>query len=243
MNETDLQIQRFQRETRRHGLFLIFLAIVIALLCALGLWLLSQYASADRKLDQTKEYSQRQDTRMGDLEDALEAQRNQFEKCKDAAPETPGCTEPVAPDPEVIPGPEGERGSRGLSCIQEIGYDLCRGPKGDEGDVGKTGVQGRIGMMGQRGLSCVEELGLESCRGPAGNDGTDGTNGTDGAGAAECKDAPASYVCENELQASVANFITKGSVVDLLRALGCTVAVGEGGNPNQIFTCELTGKP
>lgn len=61
-------------------------------------------------------------------------------------------------DVVVIPGQKGERGE---SCIEEIGYPRCRGAAGREGNAGTDGADS------------VEP-------GPAGAPGKDGTDGVDG---------------------------------------------------------------
>jgi hypothetical protein len=65
---------------------------------------------------------------------------------------------------ETIPGPMGERG---LSCVEELGLEACRGPQGVPG----IGIQGRQGDDGIPGPSCGEEFGFEACRGPRGESG------------------------------------------------------------------------
>lgn len=70
-----------------------------------------------------------------------------------------------------MPGPPGE------SCVEEFGFQLCRGSQGERGEscveaMGLALCRGPSGEVsttpGPAGASCVEEFGFEECQGPAG---------------------------------------------------------------------------
>lgn len=95
------------------------------------------------------------------------------------AGQTP-VTEPDHPVDEpivVIPGPQGDRGPRGFSCIEEIGYPRCRGTSGVDGNAGDPGSDGQDGAPGPAGPQ-----GPAGPAGPAGAPGKDGVDGKDGRG-------------------------------------------------------------
>lgn len=166
-DETEYRLKRLANERRRHGLFLLLLAFIMACMVVAGMYLFE-------RLDRTDDLSQARDDRIGKLEIALDAQRQQFEDCKDRPSKAPGCKEPVAPDSNTIPGPEGPRGLQGLPGIQ--GIQGPRGPQGPPGPEGENGPRGRQGIQGAQG-----DRGPIGTAGPAGADGTDGTDGADGA--------------------------------------------------------------
>lgn len=89
---------------------------------------------------------------------------------------------PADTDVIVVPGPRGDKGERGESCIEEIGYPRCRGAAGDDGSSGTPGEAGQDGADGAPGP--------KGDKGDPGVDGKDGTNGTDGRGIAnlQCGD-------------------------------------------------------
>lgn len=167
--EVTTAIYRLEKEKKRHGIFLLILALVLALLTVAGIWMFDQWNKTDNDLQRSLGFSAAQDSRIGDLEDALDAQRKQFEACKDKPAGAPGCSQPVSPGSNQIPGPPGDQGVQGAQGIQGI-----------------QGAQGIPGHIGRTGLSCVQDLGLVACRGPvgpvgpAGADGLNGTNGTNG---------------------------------------------------------------
>lgn len=138
--------------------------------------------------------------------------------------------DPVRPVPRTP-----AQGVRGLSCVEELGLEVCRGDKGDDGETGARGaastIPGPAGaastVPGPRGSTCIEELGLEACRGEKGEKGEKGDEGPAG------KDAP---------PVDLTGYATREWVLSLIAALGCDVTI-EGGIPNQIITCTINGKP
>lgn len=73
---------------------------------------------------------------------------------------------PPAPGQDGTNGTNGTAGARGLTCVEELGIDRCRGPKGDPGDLGPQGVAGPQGEPGQPGRDGLE--GPAGPQGPAG---------------------------------------------------------------------------
>lgn len=156
INETELAIKRINRQRKRQGYFLIFLAIIMAGLVAAGIYLYSDNTAI-------RAVSKDRDERIGSLEKALDAQRQQFLDCKDQPPTAQGCAKPVAPPSGAIPGPQGPQGIQGLQGIAGLqGATGARGPRGFRGFTGASGADG------------------ESVVGPAGTDGQDGATGPAG---------------------------------------------------------------
>jgi hypothetical protein len=82
--------------------------------------------------------------------------------------------EPVT-QPEAPPSlPLVLQGRRGLSCVEQLGLGVCRGPGGPPGPPGTTGKQGKDGA------TVVGEPGADGATGPAGKDGADGKDGAQG---------------------------------------------------------------
>lgn len=187
VDETELAVQRLQAERKRHGVYLLILAVVMMMLIGAGIYLWQAWQDTDSKLGDSQHKTTAQDTRIDKLETALEAQVRQFNRCKNKPVGTPGCTVAVSPQPGGIPGPEGAAGARGPSCVEELGYNLCRGTQGIQGIQGRTGqqgapgigIQGDQGAQGVAGKSCVEEFGLAQCQGPKGDKGDTGVVNAD----------------------------------------------------------------
>lgn len=83
--------------------------------------------------------------------------------------------EPVQQPAERPSVPSVLQGRRGLSCVEELGYPLCRGPKGGTGDHGKPGTDGATGLDGEPGAN-----GADGAPGKNGADGKDGAQGPQG---------------------------------------------------------------
>jgi hypothetical protein len=179
--ETDAAVHRYEKERKQRGLFMLSIALILALLVGGGLYLKGELDSAEKQ-------NQRRDSKISVLEANLDAQRQQFENCKDVSSKVEGCDEPVAPAPENIPGPqgipglqgipgpEGPIGPQGIQGIQGIvGKAGPPGPKGDKGDLGDTGAVGNEGSTGEPGPA-----GPQGEAGPAGPAGADGAAGPPG---------------------------------------------------------------
>ena len=125
---------------------------------------------AFQKLSSTAETSANRDKRIDSLELILEAQREQFERCKNLpSTKANGCADPVAPPSNMIEGPIGLQGITGTTGPQ--------GPQGVQGPQGPQGVgrRGFVGPVGRSGLS-----GLNGRAGPAGPMGEPGVAGPGG---------------------------------------------------------------
>lgn len=84
--------------------------------------------------------------------------------------------DPPAPGQVVLL--PGERGDRGPSCIEEIGYPRCRGARGAHGaDSNVPGEPGEPGLHGEPGRD-----GVDGKDGTPGKDGVDGRDGAPGRG-------------------------------------------------------------
>lgn len=134
-DEVELAVKRLQSERKRHGIFLIILALVLAMVVAAGAILYVLLNQTDGQLHHAESLSAQRDARIGKLESALDAQREQFLKCKDESSKTKGCKQPVAPSASKIPGPEGPPG--------------IQGPPGPQGPRGPRGIQGVPGNDAQ----------------------------------------------------------------------------------------------
>ena len=169
-DEVELAIKRLENEKKRHGIFLLILALLLALLTATGFWMISQWNETDDDLEQTRNLSEQRDIRISSLEVALEAQREQFNRCKDESSSEPGCSHPVAPAPSLIEGPQGEQGLPGPE-----------GPPGPQGLRGATGPQGPRGPLGPVGATGKQGIaGLNGATGPTGPTGAKGEKGDKG---------------------------------------------------------------
>lgn len=161
---TDNPIDVMNAAGRRRGLWYILVAIILAILTVAVFLAVRDADRAKEDVEAIKESRIEDNIRVENLEKALDAQRAQFEACKDKRRNAPGCTKAVAPSsgnvgPQGIPGLQGPPGVTGL-----------QGPQGLQGVPGRDGRQGRPGPPGADGQP-----------GGAGMNGTDGLNGSDGA--------------------------------------------------------------
>jgi hypothetical protein len=82
--------------------------------------------------------------------------------------------EPVT-QPETPPSlPLVLQGRRGLSCVEQLGLGVCRGPGGP------PGLQGKPGKRGDDGATVAGPSGTDGATGPAGPPGKDGKDGAPG---------------------------------------------------------------
>lgn len=139
---------------RRRGIGYILMSTVLAVLTGSVAFAVRDASSARDDVTAIEQSASKTDERIGGLEQALEAQRAQFQACKNRKPGSVGCKEPVAPPAENI-GPQGVQG--------------IQGPPGEDGKDGKDGKDGEQGLQGPQGL-----------QGVPGEDGTDGSSGTAG---------------------------------------------------------------
>jgi hypothetical protein len=195
MNEVDQNLHRLERARRRNGWQWLAVAIVLAVLVGVGLFALG---TADGARDDVKGLNatlSQQAVRVQNLEEALSAQRAQFQACKDKYPGSAGCTTPVAPAPgqvgpqgvpgfqgnpgnQGIQGPRGLQGPPGLQGPQGLdgrpGLDGGTGPQGHPGDAGSPGPNGASGAPGDLGPQ-----GPQGDQGPKGDTGDQGPSGKD----------------------------------------------------------------
>jgi hypothetical protein len=181
----------------------IFVAAAVATLLLLGV---AAFDALSDRLDRSRE---RSDIAASQIEELTKGNRMLREQLLDEG------IEPSAPPVTLEPVPREEdiviTGERGLSCVEELGFQACQGPRGDQGDKGDPGegipgpscgeefgfeacrgepgesIIGPAGadstVPGPPGPSCVDEFGLEACRGDDGEDSTvPGPAGADGRG-------------------------------------------------------------
>lgn len=154
---------RFQRERRRQGIFMLLISVVMAILLAGGVYLYGRWQD-DHRLAHAR------DARIGALETALTAQREQFKDCKNVvASEEEYCSQPISPPASSIPGPSGPPGRQGLQGIP-----------GPQGPTGPTGPRGLKGPKGQNGKTVQGPPGVAGPAGPQGEPGPVGPKGEKG---------------------------------------------------------------
>lgn len=178
MTETEKLVERAIRERRHRGWWWLLGAVVVGVL-TVGVWVAWNEAdTANDTVTEIKATSEKRDDRIQGLEEALDAQREQFVNCVDAKPGTRGCTEPIAPPAGAI-GPQGVQGIQGVSGPQGIqGPPGPRGPKGDSGASGSSGSAGTIGATGPQGPAGPSgPKGDQGEQGPVGPEGQTGPRG------------------------------------------------------------------
>lgn len=95
---------------------------------------------------------------------ALDAQVDQFKRCRDKPTSSAGCRTPVA-EPSALP-----------TVVEPVA-----GPAGALGPAGAVGPRGPQGPQGERGpVGPMGETGLPGAKGEPGKDGTDGKAGDTG---------------------------------------------------------------
>jgi len=218
-----------KRRERRDAWWFIGLALAIFLLG-------STFALYAHHQDQRNATT---DETTAQLSAALDAQRAQFQFCKDKSSQHLGCEKPVTPQAVTIAGPQGAPGLQGLPGQAgqngQVGRQGPPGPPGPEGPPGANGKNGDHGAQGPPGPTGATGVGTTGDTGPAGADGAPGAKGDTGPqgppgppGAdAQCS---GDFVCQAEMEA----FVTAA-----LQALGCQVQ----GDPTGTITCTITGKP
>lgn len=175
-----------EQAVRRTGTFVVVLTVAVLLLC---IWAVMWLSAENDKLEDQDRQSRADRSQ---LREDIEADRLDLRLLREQLLQL-GEKPVVAPEdvPEgadvvVIPG---QKGDRGESCIEEIGYPRCRGVEGNEGSDGSAGAAG---------ASCVAELGLDACRGPKGDTGPAGpagAPGADGKDGAPGTAQPGTYAC------------------------------------------------
>lgn len=188
--EQDPFLRRYEGVKRRQGVFMIILGIILGLLVLGGFYLFDQ-------LGKTQSLSESRDEKIGKLEAALDAQRAQFERCKDLPPTATGCLKPIAPASTSIPGPEGPAGVQGIQGIP--GPQGLQGPRGLQGVMGKKGDTGATGATGAKGetgaTGATGPVGPEGPKGEKGDTGPEGPVGPTGPAGPTC---PAGYTGQDE---------------------------------------------
>jgi len=196
--EAEHAIEEVVKERRAQARWLIYMGIAMTLmLLALLLFGLKAIDASDEAKTAHSENAT-QDKRVGNLETALDAQRQQFIKCKDKKATAPGCQTPIAPNsnsvgPQGVPGLQGTQGIPGLQGIQGLqgpaGPPGPPGPAGIQGETGATGATGAIGATGPQGDAGAN--GADGAQGPAGPQGDPGPAGPQGEAGPQGPQGPA----------------------------------------------------
>lgn len=185
MNITDDPLKQVDAAQRRRGWWYLLAALCFGLLTTLGAFALHEASIARDEVTDFKAGAQERTLRIENLESALEAQRRQFEACKDKESTAPGCATAVAPPaaeigPPGLPGIQGLAGRDGLNGSPGAdGADGRDGKDGLNGEPGSTGATGTAGKDGSSGTDGKD--GATGATGPAGKDGADGKDGATGA--------------------------------------------------------------
>jgi hypothetical protein len=164
MSEADAKLETLHQEkkTLRQAIILISAGFLVFVLFGLyGYWTLSSQNQA-----------------ITTLSEALTAQRQQFENCRNE--EAKGeCADPISPDPEALIGDAGPAGP--IGPIGPEGPPGPQGPKGDPGPQGIPGVRGADGLLGAPGnTGATGATGARGETGPAGAPGPAGPVGAPG---------------------------------------------------------------
>lgn len=173
-------IATINKAQKRRGVWYILGAFLGAAIIIVALMAMNDADRAREDVSKLKATADVNVTRLGNLEQALEAQRAQFEACKNKKSTTAGCDEPVAPAPGNI-GPQGTQGIQGIPG--PIGPPGPQGVPGIQGVPGTDGRDGEAGQPGANGEGIPGAPGADGAPGPAGPPGTagkDGQNGKDG---------------------------------------------------------------
>lgn len=189
-DETDEALIRLVHERRRSGAYQIVMALIMAAMLV-GLFMLFH---ANNREQRNREKA---DDKISTLVQALDAQRTQFQQCRDKKPGATGCTVPVAPDPaEVISGPKGQPGAQGIQGLTgPPGPRGLPGQRGKKGSTGSSGPQGSVGLSGSPGKNGSDGAtgpeGPQGPQGPKGDKGDTGEKGDPGSPGADGATGPA----------------------------------------------------
>lgn len=173
--------------------------------------------------DQVDDAEQQRDTATTQAQKVIDCVKNPSatpRRCARAAEEAEDAIEDIdATDPIVINGTDGTDGQDGQD--------------GTDGQDGAPGRPGQPGVPGDNGLD-----GLLGATGPAGEPGPPGPQGEQGPPGkdATCEGA---FVCEDELLAILADYVTTQQVLGWFAGLGCSLE----GLGSELLTCSITGKP
>jgi hypothetical protein len=178
--ETELALLKLQNERKRHGIFILFLALALGGLVFAGVYM---YFELDDEKDKREDYA----AQVNELTTAVQDQRQQFLNCQDRPPTATGCADPVTNAAgEPVPGPAGPQGVQGTS-----GATGAQGPRGPVGPRGPRGIQGPAGTDGADGASGTD--GAQGPAGPAGPQGEQGPAGPHGEGGPAGPACPEGY--------------------------------------------------
>lgn len=204
-------------ETRRSRTRLaaqVVWALVLVVLFAVVAYLLAASLRFDARDAQSLAYRQDLREQLAESDARLtgeEAARKALEQQIRRLGEKPVVVEPTEPGaPYLIEGP------RGLSCIEEIGLQPCRGDEGRSGQPGSEGEPGEPGVPGTPG-----EPGPKGDKGEKGDTGGQGPKGDPGTA------QPGTYSC------AAGEYMTGFSITDAgAVVLVCQPVLGPG-NPNE----------
>jgi len=106
------EVQADRKKTIWKGLGYVALVVTLVALMIAVLWINASAQRAQESLAPIEEASEvnaerveQNGRRVDQISKILERQVEQFERCKDKPATAPGCSEPVAPEPEELPSP------------------------------------------------------------------------------------------------------------------------------------------
>ena len=173
MSEVETVVADIARDRRRNGAVLLVLGVVLAVLTGAVWFAFSEANTANNAAKESRDDTTAATVRIDSLEKALNAQRAQFEACKDKRPGARGCTKPVTPPAKNV-GPQGVQGIQGIQGVQ--------GPQGLQGIRGLRGLRGFTGAPGEDGQSIKGDKGDTGATGNTGSAGPPGPPGPTGTG-------------------------------------------------------------
>lgn len=191
-HEVEEHIAHIDQDRRRRAWGVIALGVILGVVTGVAAFALYSADTAHDDVKEIKADGVSRENRVDSLESALNAQRAQFEACKDQKATEPGCSEPVAPPAGDI-GPQGLQGLQGLpGPAGKNGSNGANGSNGQDGSNGAAGANGNIGTSGTNGEPGKDgEPGSPGADGKAGTDGTPGAQGPAGPAGPEGPTGPA----------------------------------------------------
>lgn len=203
--------------------------VMVLVLIVFGAWLIGKVVTLGQENHSLEEQDRQSRSDRAQLRDDVEADRLALEALREQirqlGEEPVVEPEDVPDDARVVVAP-GPKGDRGASCIEELGFNRCRGDEGKGGSDGADGDPGSDGINGQDGAPGAPGApGAKGETGPKGDKGDPGERGPAGPpGTAQ----PGSYACPSGQYLEGFTISTDGTV-----SLTCQPLPVFPGNGNQ----------